>query len=290
MGGIEMNLLPPLSTNTVTMKTLLSAFHFFGIAAAILFSLTALVQAEEKASIGIVILDDQIDPGLVREGIKSLQAPDLDPLVNAAINSNRRILLRHLPVIWNAKDAPVAALEFTPFTGGSKPTPRSGILAYREKLKAAEQYRKDLLVWERKFKTFADTTRAEGRAFGESVIANQVSVTETHDRLLIENNGREKQGLDLIGAITHANLLLSECKDRILVINSPCADRSVMEGKRDEILKPTELDLSVQIYFVNTSRRPQEGMLFKGLPNTVVPHGSLARALAAVSEKIGEQK
>ena len=278
-----------LTTNPITMKTISGIIlgRIFGLATTILLSHASFAQAKETGSIGIVILDDQLDPGLAREGIKPLQAPDLDPLINAAINSRRAILLRHLPIMRDAKDAPVAALEFTPFAGGPKPEAPTGNLAYRDKLKAAENYRNAFRIWEKKFEVFAETVRGDGRASSDLVIANQLLVTETHDRLLIVDNGRERKGLDLVGAITHANDLLAECEIRILVINSPCADRSVVEGKRTEVLKPAELDPSVQLVFVNTSRRPQQIVLFKGLPNSVIAQGSLVRALTTLSEKLG---
>ena len=236
-----------------------------------------------------VLIDDQSGEELERDhGIQALAVADLDVLLNAVIQGRCPAKLLHLAVDEHAADNPVSSMEFRPYVGGTPPQAPPPTLPLRQLAEEMKRYRKERAVWQQGVIGYRKQVVAEVDGFIRQVATNQMAVAQSFDRKLAARNGRDFNRSDIVGCVETANRLLAEAPRPVIVLNSDCVDRPANRDPQTQPLTAAQLDPRVRLIFVNTSRKPEQGILFQGLKNDVRHAASMAAAMEILVGMLGE--
>ena len=271
-----------IRTTTTTAAALLAALSF-----------TA-AMAEERAQPvptgGLIaaIIDDQTGEELATEhGIQPLVLGDLGTLIKGVLQLGKPASLIHLAVDDDATDNPVGRLTFAPFAGGKPPKAPSPSLPLRALTAESAKYNRERFQWQTGIRAYQVKVVGEADGFVRQVAATQLRVGERFDRILEERNGRDFNRSDIVGCVTLANSMLGKQGRRVLILNTDAKDLPAKRDPRKSPLKAEELSPDVELIWVNTSKLPQQSVLFRGLPNKIHSAASMKAAFALLVEMLG---
>lgn len=239
-----------------------------------------------KEGLVSVIIDDQTGEELARDhGIQSLEVADLDGLLGAVIQGQKPVQLQHIAVDEDSTDNPVATMTFRPYAGGKPPQAPNANLPLRQLSEEMKSYRTHRAVWQRGLIGYRGQVQGEVEGFIRQVTASQLAVSERFDQILQSRQGRDFNRSCIVGSIEMANKLLKDAAHPVIVLNTDGDD--LPGGQRLPQQKPLtaeQLDPRVMLIFVNTSRLPEQGVLFRGLRNETRHADSVKEAMEILIE------
>ncbi len=258
--------------------------------AATLFSLTPFAFAEETPPANstsneatVFLVDDQTGEELtVKHGIQSLAIPDLEALINGVINGTTPVRLFHQAVDEDATDNTTAQLEFRPFTGEKPPVKPSPNMPLRQLAEAKKSYDAKRAVWQKGIIDYRNRLASGAEGFIRQVAETQGTVAERFDKMLAARNGRDFNRSDIFGCVSNASRIFGAQGRKFLVLNTDADDLPGKRKPRTTPLNPKELDPSVELIFVNTSRLPEQAPMFAGLPNPRHHANSMKEAMELI--------
>ncbi len=256
---------------------------------AMLAALTFTAMAEEKAQPGLVaaIIDDQTGEELATEhGIQPLVLGDLEALIKGVLQRGKPASLIHIAVDDDAADNPVGRLTFAPYAGGKPPKAPSPSLPLRVLTAESAKYKQARAQWQTGIRAYQAKVVGEADGFVRQVAATQLKVSERFDKILEERNGRDFNRSDVVGCVTLANGMLGKQGRRVLILNTDAKDLPAKRAPRTTPLKAEEISPDVELIWVNTSKLPQQSVLFRGLPNKVHSVVSMKAAFALLVEML----
>lgn len=268
------------ATQTVTASSMLLAILATALAA-------AGNPSPLPSAVKVAIIDDQSGVELeTKHGIHALAVADMDGLLNATIRGSTPVRITLQVVDEDAADNKTASLDFRPYVGGNPPKAPVQGMPLDQLTKAMAVYRKDRAVWQQGFFAYRQTLQTEVEKFMKSVSENQIEVAERFDQMLAARNGADFNRSDIFGLITAANETLGKDGERFLVFNCDGVDLPAGRHPRKTPLVVSELDPSITIIFVNTSKQPESSAMFRGLPNPVRHADSVKAAMDMVAKEL----
>ena len=238
-------------------------------------------------AVKIAVIDDQSGVELeTKHGIHSLAVADMDGLLNATIRGTTPVRITLQVVDEDAADNKTASLDFRPYRGGNPPKAPSQGMPLDQLSKAMAVYRKDRAVWQQGFFTYRQTLQTDLERFIKNVSETQLEVAERFDKMLAARNGADFNRSDIHGLITSANQTLGKDGKRFLIFNCDGIDLPANRRPRKTPLMIDELDPSITVIFVNTSKLPDNGPMFRGLPNPVRHADSVKSAMDMVANEL----
>jgi len=293
-------------TGSVTRETagitpihqMITAMKCATIALSCLLSLTVKnVRAEENPKQPIteglvsVIIDDQTGEELARDhGIQPLEVADLDGLLNAVIQGQKPVSLMHIAVDEDSTDNPLARMLFQPYAGGAPPQAPSTNLPLRQLSEEMKRYRLRRTEWQRGLIGYRTQVQGKVEGFIRQITATQLAVSERFDQKLAARNGRDFNRSDIVGSMEMANKLLKGAERPVIVLNTDGNDLPENRDPQRNPLTPEQLDPRVVLIFVNTSRLPEQGVLFRGLRNEVRHANSVKEAMQMMVSMVDPSK
>jgi len=236
----------------------------------------------------VFIVDDQTGEELrAKHGIQPLQVDDLVVLVNAVLLGTTPVQLVHQAVDEDATDNGIAQMVFKPFAGGMPPAAPKPNMPLRQFAALAKQFQADRATWQAKIAAYRKDVELGAQAFVQAVGETQMEVAQRFDGILKARNGRDFNRSDIVGCATAANRILGNSGRRILILNTDGEDLPGKRQPRRTPLTPAELDPSVTLIFVNTSRLPEQSVLFAGVQNPIQHADSIKEAMELVVGMLG---
>lgn len=264
------------STRITLITQMITSMKYATIALSSLLTFTVMdVRAEEPPQQPIteglvsVIIDDNTGEELAHEGILPLEVADLDGLLNSVIQGQKPVSLMHITVDEDSKDNPVAKMAFQPYAGGPPPQAPVANLPLRQLSVEMKRYRTLRGEWQRGLMGYRTQVQGEVEGLIRQITATQSAVSERFDQKLAARNGRDFNRSDIVGTIEMANKLLKDAVRPVIVLNTDGTDLPENRRPQRQPLSPEQLDPRVVLIFVNTSRLPEQGILFRGLRNEV---------------------
>ena len=233
-----------------------------------------------------VIIDDQTGEELARDhGIQAVEVADLDGLLNAVTQGQKPVRLLHIAVDEDSADNAVATLTFRPYAGGKPPQAPGANLPLRQLSEEMKRYRVRRGEWQRGLIGYRGQVQGEVEGFVRQVAATQLAVSERFDSILQARQGRDFNRSCIVGSIEMANKLLKNAAHPVMVLNTDGEDLPGEQRKpQRQPLTPKQLDPKVMLIFVNTSRRPEQGVIFRGLRNETRHADSVQEAMGILIE------
>lgn len=265
------------------------ALQSLALLAAIMLS-PSVGNASEVASepVRVFVVDDQTGEELrTKHGIQPLQVDDLIVLVNAVLLGTTPVQLVHQAVDEDATDNGLAQMVFKPFAGGRPPTAPKPNMPLRQFAEMAKQFQADRAEWQAKIASYRKDVELGAQAFVQSVGETQLEVAQRFDRILEVRNGRDFNRSDIVGCVTAANRILGNTGRRVLILNTDAEDLPGKRQPRRIPLTAAELDPAVTLIFVNTSRLPEQSVLFAGVQNPIQHADSIKEAMELVVGMLG---
>lgn len=252
---------------------------------------TSLAAAENQppatSAVKIAIIDDQSGIELeAKHGIRALAVADMDGLLNAVIRGSTPVRMTLQVVDEDSADNKTASLDFRPYASGNPPKAPAQGMPLDQLAKAMAVYRKDRTVWQQGFFAYRQTLQTEVGNFIKNVSENQLEVAERFDQMLAARNGADFNRSDILSLITAANQTLGKDGKRFLVFNCDGVDLPANRHPRKTPLVVSELDPAITIIFVNTSKQPDNGPMFRSLPNPVRHAESVKDAMDMVAKEL----
>jgi hypothetical protein len=286
------------TTPTITVRKISLSKAFLSVGCLLgLFSLAEKARAQESLAqpvdqgLAVAIIDDQTGVELAeKHGIKALETGDLDGLINATTQGKTEVRLLHIAVDEDASDNPVARMTFRPFAGEQPPVAPGANLPVQQLAQKKKEYLAKRAKWQQAIIGYRAQITGEVEGFVRQVTVTQLAVSERFDKILAERNGRDFNRSDIATSIEIANKLLKDVARPVLVLNTDGVD---LPGKRKPQTSPLgieQLDPRVILIFVNTSRLPQQGVLFRGLRNEIKHADSMQQALGMVASMLEQSK
>lgn len=236
----------------------------------------------------VFIVDDQTGEELrAKHGIQPLQVDDLIVLVNAVLLGTTPVQLVHQAVDEDATDNGIAQMVFKPFAGGPPPAAPKPNMPLRQFAALAKQFQADRAVWQSKIACYRRDVELGAQAFVQSVGETQMDVAHRFDAILKARNGRDFNRSDIVGCVTVANRILGNTGRRVLILNTDADDLPGKRQPRRIPLTAAELDPTVTLIFVNTSRLPEQSVLFAGVQNPIQHADSIKEAMELVVGMLG---
>lgn len=238
------------------------------------------VQAVRQGLVSVII-DDQTGEELARDhGIQAVEVADLDGLLNAVIQGQKPVRLLHIAVDEDSTDNAVATMTFRPYAGGKPPQAPGANLPLRQLSEEMKRYRVRRAEWQRGLIGYRGQVQGEVEGFVRQVAATQLAVSERFDQILQARQGRDFNRSDVVKSIEMANKLLKDTARPVMVLNTDGDDLPGEQRKpQRQPLTPEQLDPKVMLIFVNTSSRPEQGVLFRGLRNETRHADSVEEAM-----------
>jgi hypothetical protein len=239
-------------------------------------------------SFSIFLIDDQTGEELsVQHGIRPLATGDLEVLINAVLKGVTPVRLFHQAVDEDAADNPVGQMDFRPYSVGRPPTPPSPNLPIRQLGEEMKRYRADRAAWQQGIMAYRNRLVADVESFVRQVMSIQGVVARRFDQILAARNGRDFNRSDIVGSVVAGNAALGTHDRRILVLNTDAKDLPGKRHARNTPLTPQELSPDVELVWVNTSRIPDQSVLFRGLPNPTHHVSTMREAMELIVGLIG---
>ena len=258
---------------------------------AVVFS-PAAGNASESAlePVRVFLVDDQTGEELrTKHGIEALQVEDLVVLINPVLMGHTPIHLYHQPIDEDASDNPVSQMVFKPFTAEPPPARPSPSMPLGEFVRAAAEYKTARAKWQTSILAYQREAVSGAQAFVKSVTATQLEVAQRFDQILKKRNGRDFNRSDICGTLEIANRLLGKTGRRVLILNTDAEDLPAHRRPRRTPLNESELDAGIDLIFVNTSRVPDQSILFAGLKNRTRHADSVKEAMGMVVKMLTEE-
>lgn len=239
-------------------------------------------------SFSVFLIDDQTGEELsVQHGIRPLVTSDLEVLINAVLKGVTPVRLFHQAVDEDAADNPVGQMDFRPYSVGRPPTPPSPNLPIRQLGEEMKRYRADRAAWQQGIMAYRNRLVADVEGFVRQVMSIQGVVARRFDQILAARNGRDFNRSDIVGSVVAGNAALGTHDRRILVLNTDAKDLPGKRHPRNTPLTPQELSPEVELVWVNTSRIPDQSVLFRGLPNPTHHVSTMREAMELIVGLIG---
>lgn len=236
--------------------------------------------------IRVFIVDDQTGEELLRaHGISPIVTEDLIELINAGIMGGTPVQIYHLPVDEDATDNTLSQLRFEPFVE-EVPTLPSGSIPVHQFPVIKRAYDEKRHGWQTRIVAYQREVVENAKVFIQRVGNTQVEVAQRFDRQL-KARGSDFNRSDIVGCIETANRILGTSGRRILILNTDAVDLPGKRKPRSTPLNRTELDTGIELIFVNTSRVPEQSILFAGIPNPVGHAESVKEAMRQIVSMIG---
>jgi len=236
----------------------------------------------------VFIIDDQSGEELrAKHGIQPLQVDDLIVLVNSVLLGTTPVQLVHQAVDEDATDNGIAQMVFKPFAGGRPPAAPKPNMPLRQFAEMAKQFQSERAIWQQKIATYRKDVELAAQAFVQSVGETQMEVAQRFDSILEVRNGIDFNRSDIVGCITSANRILGDTGRRVLILNTDADDLPGKRPPRRTPLTAADLDPAVTLIFVNTSRLPEQSVLFAGVKNPIQHADSIKDAMALVVDILG---
>jgi len=286
------------TTGITPIHQMTTAMKCAAIALSCLLSFAAMdVRAEEIPKQPIaeglvsVIIDDQTGEELARDhGIQPLEVADLDGLLNAVIQGQKPVSLMHIAVDEDSTDNPLSRMLFQPYADGTPPQAPSANLPLRQLSEEMKRYRLRRTEWQRGLIGYRTQVQGGVEGFIRQITATQLAVSERFDQKLAARNGRDFNRSDIVGSIEMANKLLKGAERPVIVLNTDGNDLPENRDPQRNPLTPEQLDPRVVLIFVNTSRLPEQGVLFRGLRNEVSHANSVMEAMQMMVSMVDPSK
>jgi len=238
----------------------------------------------------VFIIDDQTGEELrTNHGIQPLQVDDLLNLLNEAIMGTTPVYLFHQIVDEDATDNAVSHLVYSPFTGGTKPTMPEGQIPLHQYSMVKKSFDKLRAKWQFDIRGYQRGLVANTESFIQRVMRMQAETAQRFDDLL-EAKGGDFNRSDIVGSLVVANKILGTSGRVILVLNTDAADLPGSRKPRKSPLTAKELDPGIELIFVNTSRAPEQSILFTGLSNPVTHADSMREAMTLIAAKLNRRE
>ena len=232
----------------------------------------------------VFIVDDQTGEELrTKHGIQPLQVDDLIVLVNSVLLGNTPVRIDHQAVDEDVTDNGVAQMVFKPFSGGPAPTAPRPNMPLRQFAELANQFQADRSKWQREIAAYRRDIDLSAEAFVKRVAETQFEVAQRFDRILKARNGRDFNRSDIVGSVMVANSVLGNSGRRVLILNTDAQDLPGKRAPRRTPLTATEIDPGIFLVFVNTSRIPEQSILFAKVTNPVHHADSVKEAMEFVA-------
>jgi hypothetical protein len=237
-----------------------------------------------------VIIDDQTGEELARDhGIQAVEVADLDGLLNAVIQGQKPVRLQHIAVDEDSTDNAVATMTFRPYAGGKPPQAPGANLPLRQLSEEMKRYRIRRAEWQRGLIEYRGQVQGEVEGFVRQVTATQLEVSERFDKKLAARNGRDFNRSDVVKSIEMANKLLKDSAHPVLVLNTDGIDLPSEQRKpQNQPLTVEQLDPKIMLIFVNTSRRPEQSALFRGLRNETRHADNVKEAMSILIDQLNK--
>lgn len=298
----------PNHTNETTMNKLITNSPIVAVSVALLLLSQLTCPAQEVGGakkvatangnvdatppeIAVFLIDDQTGEELaIKHGIQPLAISDLEGLINGVINGTTPVRLFHQAVDEDATDNSTAQLEFRPFAGEKPPTKPSPNMPLRQLAEAKKSYDAKRAAWQKGILDYRKRLAGDAEGFIRQVAETQGTVAERFDKMLAARNGRDFNRSDVFGCVSNASRIFGTQERRFLVLNTDAADLPGSKRKpRTTPLNPKELDPSVELIFVNTSRLPEQAPMFAGLPNPRHHANSMKEAMELIVNLIAPE-
>jgi hypothetical protein len=277
-----------MSTNVITPTAkilIILATLLFSSGAAFADEKQRANSSSEEAT--VFLADDQTGEELaIKHGIQPLAISDLEALINGVINGTTPVRLFHQAVDEDATDNATAQLEFRPFTGEKPPAKPSPNMPLRQLAEAKKSYDAKRVVWQKGIIDYRNRLASGAEGFIRQVAETQGTVAERFDNMLAARNGRDFNRSDVFGCVSNASRIFGTPGRRFLVLNTDADDLPGKRKPRTTPLSPKELDPSVELIFVNTSRLPEMAPMFAGLPNPRHHANSMQEAMELIVKLI----
>jgi hypothetical protein len=237
-----------------------------------------------KDEIRVFFIGDQTgDELLQKHGIRPIKMEDLTELVNAVMLSKNSVRLFYLEVVEDVSKSALSQLVFKTFAGGPPPKMPTGNIPVYQYDVVRQAYDAKRTQWQREIRAYQHNALGEANAFVQHVADTQAEVAQRFDKMLADRNGRDFDRSDVVGTIQMANTVLGAAGKRVLVLNTDADDCPANRKRRHTPLTAKDLDPGIELIFVNTSRIPEQSVLFAGIPNTVHHADSIAEAMNIVA-------
>jgi hypothetical protein len=276
--------------HTMAMNTNRSVKFLTLLTTILLGALVANASEVAPEPVRVFILDDQTGEELLRDhGIHPLCLEDLIVLLDTAIQGTTPVAVFHQPVDEDSADNPVTNLRLDPFAGGPPPMMPSGHIPVHQFQTIKRTYDKRRAEWQRSILAYRQEVLESTEFFVRRVGEVQTQVAHRFDTMLAAHNGRDFNRSDIVGAIETANRVLGTGGRRILVLNTDADDLPGPQRRpRRTPLTAGELDPGIELLFVNSSRLPQQNILFSGIPNKVRHASMMKEAMRELAKEIAD--
>lgn len=248
-------------------------------------------ETEEVAPAKVFIIDDQTGFEILQKhGISPIEGDDMIELINAAIMGKTPVRLFHQVVDEDASDNAVSQLIYQPYAGSPRPAWPEGQIPVHQFAALKKAYDTQRTRWQMEIGGYQRELVAATEVFIQRVGLVQIETAQRFDRMLEVRNGRDFSRSDVVGCLVAANRILGASGRRALVLSSDCVDLPGSREPRRTPLTAKELDPGVELIFVNTSRLPEQSILFAGLPNPTRHADSMKEAMRYLAGRINMEE
>ena len=176
----------------------------------------------------------------------------------------------------------------TPFDKEVPDRPVFRAMTVRDKANALKEFEAKKATFLKENTEWRGRVLEGAKVWFEECVSRRMDVEEMFLKRLKANHDKDYRRSDIIGTIQKANELLAGAKKRFLLLNTDMEHQPgpAARDKAVRALNHADISQDVIIIMVNTSNKPDQSQLLKGLPNKILHAESLQKAAEVITAEL----
>jgi hypothetical protein len=240
------------------------------------------------ATIGIYIIEDVSGPEVQKHGIKPADFEDMPVLGDVIFIARTTGLIGYDVVDDNGSDNVPLHFAITPFEKEVPARPDFRAMTVRDKSNALKEFETKKTAFLKENTEWRNRVLEGAKVWFDECVTHRMDVEEIFLKRLKANHDKDYRRSDIIGAIQKANEILAGAKKRFLLLNTDM-EHQPGPAARDKVVRAlnhSDISQDVIIIMVNTSNKPDQSQILKGLPNRILHAESLQKAAEVITAEL----